>query len=77
MEPNFKKMFEKLEKEFNQYKAESVKWSWEDFQGRAQDRGIKLSKKKCQELLEQMIRKHDASIGINWDVLDCYIDNFC
>lgn len=28
---------------------------------------------KAQEILDQMDRRHDASIGISWDTIDCYL----
>lgn len=60
-----------------------VSWSVKDFEGRAIDReGEYLWKNvynpdKFQEALDTMIRKHDASIGINWDVIDYYLDDIC
>lgn len=66
-----------LEKEFEQYKKESIKWSWEDFVDRATHIGYKCSDEQAQELLEQMIHKHDCTIGITWDTLDYYIQTYC
>ena len=66
-----------LKNEFEQYKRESVKWSWEDFYEEAKAIGYKCSKKKAQELLEEMISNHDAELGINWNVIYCYIQDNC
>lgn len=66
----------KLQEEFEQYKKESVKWSIEDFIYRAKDTGYKISKKKAQEALEHMIRKHDAELGISWITIDVYLDMY-
>jgi hypothetical protein len=33
-----------------------------------------LSDKQCMEVLLQCERKHDATIGINWDVLQIWAD---
>jgi hypothetical protein len=51
-----------------------VVWCIDDVIGRAKERGIKLSRKKALEALEGMERRHDASMGINWDTVDCWID---
>jgi hypothetical protein len=67
----------KLEEEFEQYKRESIKWSWEDFVERAKDTGYKCSRKEAQTLLEEMIRKHDCEIGITWFTLDYYLQTYC
>jgi len=32
---------------------------------------------KFQEALELMINKHDATIGITWDTIDFYLDEYC
>lgn len=72
-----KAQLKKVQKEFEQYKKESIRWCWEDFTYRAEEIGYKCSKKKAQELVEQMIRKHDANLGINWYTLDYYIETNC
>lgn len=40
---------------------------------RAKDIGCKITKKQAVEILEEVHRRQDCSIGINWDVLDNYI----
>ena len=34
-----------------------------------------LKPKQVREVLRLMKRRHDASVGINWDVIQCHIDN--
>ena len=34
----------------------------------------KLTKQECRDVLNMVDRRHDANIGINWDVINCYID---
>jgi hypothetical protein len=34
-----------------------------------------LTPKQVREVLSLMKRRHDASVGINWDVIQCHIDN--
>lgn len=33
-----------------------------------------MSREEAMEILRYMQRKHDAEIGINWGVIDCYVD---
>lgn len=60
---------------FDAYRKESIKWSAEDFVNRAVEIGSSLSIEEAQSLLETMIADHDAGTGVNWSVLDYYIDN--
>jgi hypothetical protein len=62
-----------LEAEFAQYKLESVKWSIEDFIMHQYD-GWEITEEQAQEALEKMIHKHDASEGIHWITIECYIE---
>ena len=50
-------------------------WCTEDIISRAQERHIRISKKVAQKILAEMNHKFDAMQGINWDVIDCYIDS--
>ena len=60
-----------------------ISWSVDDFECRAADREgehllhYKYDITKFHDALDTMIRKHDASIGINWDVIDFYLDEYC
>lgn len=48
----------------------SISWSVQDVIDNARDTlKIKLSVKKAREILREVIRKHDASQGVNWDTL--------
>lgn len=38
------------------------------------NRDSSLTEKQAEDILDEMDRKHDASIGINWDVIDTYIE---
>jgi hypothetical protein len=50
------------------------KWCVEDVLCVAKDRKVKLTKKQARKILADIDHHHDASIGINWDVIDCHID---
>jgi hypothetical protein len=34
-----------------------------------------LTTDECRFVLSMMLDKHDATIGVSWDVMDVYIDN--
>ena len=38
------------------------------------DRDSSLTKEQAENILDKMHMKHDASIGINWDVIDSFIE---
>jgi len=72
---NYQEKYEALLKEFEQYKRESIKWSVEDFTLYEHPR-YTINEEQAQEALERMIYKHDASIGINWDVVEYYLTEY-
>jgi len=49
-------------------------WCEQDVIEQAEHRGIKLTQEEAQDIVDEIDRKQDCSIGINWDVLDVYID---
>jgi len=59
----------KMEKSIN------IIWNIEDVLEQAKQSNINLTEEQALEILEDVENSHDANIGINWDVLDCYIDN--
>lgn len=40
------------------------------------DRTDKLTDKECREILKAVEHNHDATIGVNWDVIEYQIDAF-
>jgi len=68
---------EEIIKRLNFFKDECVAaaiWTEGDVIGRAEYRGIKITKEQAQEILDLMDRKQDATIGITWDTIDYYVD---
>jgi uncharacterized Fe-S center protein len=53
-----------------------VAWHIEDVIEQARGRGIKLNATEANEILGIMKRRHDCTIGINWEVMDVHIDFF-
>jgi len=49
-------------------------WHIVDVIDRAKERHINLSEQQAIEILESVDRGKDASIGINWDVIDTHTD---
>jgi len=52
----------------------SIVWHVDDVLEQAKQRNIKISRDQATHLLHRMDAKHDATIGINWEVIDCYLD---
>lgn len=71
------KIFELLDKE-----KRSITWSVDDFKVRAIDLEnsgiyIKYDESKFKNALEEMISRHEPSIGISWDIIDWYLHEVC
>lgn len=63
---------------YNKILPDTIKlsWSYLDVKGRAKQTDITLSDNDCREILQIIDRRHDASIGVNWDVIDSHIDEY-
>ena len=71
------KSVEEAEKSLKEYWRERIAISWcvEDVISRAkEDRDIELTKDQALDILSLLESKHDCNIGINWEVMDYYID---
>jgi hypothetical protein len=53
-----------------------IKWSTEDVLMQADAMDIELTEEQADDILDSLENKHDANIGINWDVISFYIDNY-
>jgi DNA-binding PucR family transcriptional regulator len=51
-------------------------WTEEDVLEKAKERGIVLTKEQAEEILDRIDHKQDYSIGISWDTIDVYIDEY-
>jgi hypothetical protein len=49
-------------------------WHIDDVQGQAENMGEELTEQECRDVLAMVMRRHDCNIGINWDVIDYWID---
>lgn len=65
--------YDKLQAEFEEYKDGAVKWSVEDF---TDYEGYKISKENAELALADMIHNHDCTIGITWETVQHYLDQY-
>lgn len=72
---DYKKMYEDLLAEFEQYKKESIKWSVEDFVFYNHPTHT-INNSQAQEALEYMIKHHDADLGISWYNVSYCLEEF-
>lgn len=49
----------------------AIIWQIDDVEMQRPD----LNAEQCREVLERLERRHDANIGISWDVIDCVADH--
>lgn len=49
-------------------------WEVEDVMDRAEDRDVPVSRDQAEVIIQRMDDCHDACIGFNWCVVDCYLD---
>jgi len=79
MKTNKPNLVEHFTKELNQdQKGNSISiiWTKDDVITKANDDGIVLTDSQARDILLQVEHYHDASIGINWDVIGCHIDGY-
>lgn len=60
-------------------KTISIKWCTDDVTQRAAERGKALTEAQGDAILDLIERRHDCTIGVNWDTVDVmtdyYLDN--
>jgi hypothetical protein len=49
-------------------------WHIDDVIEQAENNGEQLTEQEARDVLGMVNRKHDCNIGINWDVIDYWID---
>jgi hypothetical protein len=57
-------------------KTIEIIWSTDDVMMQAEIMNIEITEEQADAILENVLHYHDASLGINWDVLDFHIENF-
>jgi len=56
------------------YKTITITWHIDDVFCRAKEKGINITEEQAIEILQNIKHNHDATIGVNWDVIDCHLD---
>lgn len=64
------------EKEFPDIEPENIAYDSIDFNEIAKQLKV-YDPDKFRDALERMIYRHDATIGITWDTIDYYLDEYC
>jgi len=64
----------------NSYKLEDVVavaiWTRDDVLKRAKERGLTISPEEADEIIDRIDRRQEATLGITWDTIDAYIDDY-
>jgi len=67
---------EQYEHEINAGRSIAVIWSISDVQMQAEIDGIELSDEQAVAVLQNIEQRHDAEVGVNWDVISIHIDAY-
>ena len=57
-------------------KSIQIYWCTEDVTHQAEIMGIPLTEEQADDILDNVERYHDATIGINWDVIGTHIEMY-
>lgn len=71
------KEYSRVRKELDEWEAGGILWTWTDVECYASDEmdGLRLTEQQCKDILADVIRHHDACIGITWDSIRAGIEN--
>ena len=53
----------------------NITWCTEDVLHEAEEMGVELTEDEANDILLHMEEKHDANIGISWDIIAIYIQD--
>jgi acyl-homoserine lactone acylase PvdQ len=53
-----------------------IKWSTEDVLAMAESMDIELTETQADQILDNLLKYHDANVGINWDVINFHIEDY-
>jgi len=73
------KEIERLQRQYKDSLDEHVAvvvWSEDDVLCRAKEREIKITREQAQDIIDRIDHKQDATLGITWDTIDCYLDDY-
>lgn len=72
---NYKKAYEDLVEEFEDYKRHSICWGAEDFTSLEKD-GWQITEEQAENACLDMIHHHDCEYGITWDSVNFYYEQY-
>lgn len=57
----------------NEHVAAAI-WAVDDVMERAKERKLSVTKHQAEEIIDTIEHRQDATIGITWITIDCYLD---
>ena len=79
-QPTAEKFMDFLQSLIDMQEINNSLWNIEDFESQAQERedgAVLYDRSKFGAALLRMIRKHNATVGITWETIDYYLDEYC
>jgi len=73
--PTTKEVIERFNWLKNQHVAVAI-WCEDDVLELAEEEGIKCSRKRAREIIDEIDRKQDATLGITWDTISDYLNRY-
>ena len=55
-------------------KTISISWSTHDVLMLADEMDVQLTEAQADEVLDRLVENHDGDIGVNWSVIEYFID---
>jgi len=69
-----KDMIKKLKRYDQEREILDCIWLEDDVFVKAEDMEIELTRNQMKNIISNMENKHDAEVGVNWDVIEYWID---
>lgn len=66
---------EKIKDEKGNTIAINLTWGIDDVLQVAKDNNIKLTRKQASDVLDETLRRHDATLGVSWETIEYHIDS--
>jgi hypothetical protein len=73
--PTTKEVIERFDWLKNQHVAVAI-WCEDDVLELAKEEGIKCSRKRAREIIDEIDRKQDCELGISWDTIRVYLNEY-
>ncbi len=55
-------------------KTISISWSTNDVLMLADEMQVEITEEQAEEVLDRLVEFHDADVGINWGIIEFYIE---